>query len=95
MLVSGALHWTTDDGQILALDMSTEEFYMVPTPQLCPDEEESSNLKVCYLMGHLTLVYFSAIDGCFTIWETKDYGIMDSWIKRVVDTSNKSTLMDS
>ena len=92
--VNGKLHWLTNflqNGQerykdIVSLDLTTEEFHVVPRPSCGSLDKASYHLVT--LQGYLSAVV-SRCNKSNEVWMMKDYNVQASWTKQFI-TGNSS-----
>ncbi|XP_058217929.1 F-box protein At3g07870-like [Rhododendron vialii] len=72
---NGALHWVSDANLIVSFNMDTEEFSVIPRPEL---ELGCGSFTLRAFQGKLMILNTSFGDR-IEIWVMKKYGVAESW----------------
>lgn len=75
--VNGALHWVSDAKLIVSFNMHTNEFDVVPSPEM---EFGRGSFYLRVFEGKLMILNASFVDR-IEIWVMKDYGVVESWTR--------------
>ncbi|XXG58392.1 hypothetical protein AAC387_Pa04g0712 [Persea americana] len=82
VLVNGSLHWCPSREtplHITSLDMSEEQFGVVPTPELA----NHHHIQLMAWKGFLTLIQQLWEERSVHIWVMKEYNVRESWTKQI------------
>ena len=81
VLVNGSLHWYCGEPPMLitSLDMSDEQFGVVPTPELT----SHYNVHLMAWKGFLTMAQQLGVDRSIHVWVMKEYNVRESWTKQI------------
>ncbi|RWR91037.1 F-box-like protein [Cinnamomum micranthum f. kanehirae] len=82
VLVNGSLHWCSRHQKplhITSLDMSDEQFGVVPTPELT----SRGDIHLMAWKGFLTMTQQLWVDNSMHVWVMKEYNVKESWTKQI------------
>ncbi|XP_065861956.1 F-box protein CPR1-like [Euphorbia lathyris] len=95
LLLGDALHWSVDvdrimasPSKIVAFNLGTEKFTVVPEPELSGGEEKLCSLCILSVGRRLSICANYGIPKGFEIWVMKEYGVKESWTKLISVTPN-------